>query len=379
MSLTLNQQISELIKNSHHILLTTNENDTGDGIASILALKLFLQKINKPADIVVSEKLKNKFSFLFGSENIKTINEPLKKLIITLDVEKNPVKDFNYNLKNNQLKIYITPLSGEIKKESITIEPSNYKYDLIITAGCQDLESLGRLYSKEPEFFFQTTIINIDNHPANERFGQINHISLNTSSCSELLFNLLNSTQPENINSEIATNLLSGIILKTENFRTPAITPECLHNASYLMKLGADQSYIINNLNKNKSITTLNLWGRILARLKQDTHYNLAWSLVSQTDFQKSGGSIEDLEGVVNELLSRSPHIKITVLLFETNTGNINGEIYTSPNYNALDLASPWQGTGTKNRACFQLKETRLILAEQAVINQLREFIRPIH
>jgi nanoRNase/pAp phosphatase (c-di-AMP/oligoRNAs hydrolase) len=145
------------------------------------------------------------------------------------------------------------------------------------------------------------------------------------------------------------------------------------------MQLGADQNYIINNLNKNKSITTLNLWGRILARLKQDTHYKLAWSLISQTDFQKSGGSIEDLEGVVYELLSRSPQIKTTILLYETPAGTINGEIYTSPNYNALELSSPWQGTGSRNKAHFQLSENKLISAEQLVVNQIRELIRPLH
>lgn len=379
MALTPNQQITELIDQAKNILLVTAESDTGDGVAALLALKLFFNKINKPADVVVKNDLKNRLSFLAGSDQIKPTIDPLKKLIITLNTKNNKVKEFNYDVHGDELKIYITPEKNEFQSGAIAIGGSDYKYDLIFTVGCPDLESLGSPYANHPDFFFKTTIVNIDNNPENERYGQINHLDLNAPSCSEIIFNLIGASQPESINNELATNILAGIIIKTDNFRSPAITPECLYAASYLIKLGADQASIINNLNKNKSLTALNLWGRVLARLKQDTHYHLAWSLVSQTDFQKSGGSIEDLDGVVSELISHSPLIQATVLLYETAAGQIDGTVYTTLNRNALDLTGPWQGTGSKNKAHFHLSETKLISAEQIVINQLREMIKPLH
>lgn len=379
MALNANQQISELINHSSHILLTTSETDSGDGLAALLALKIFFQKINKPADLITHESLARRFSFLPSADQIKSSADPLKKLIITLNAKNNKVKEFNYDLKGEELKIYITPEKNEFSKEAVTISNSEYKYDLIIIAGSPDLESLGALYHEHTDFFFNTTIINLDNNPGNERYGQVNYIDLNLTSCSELAFNLIGTTHPELITPEIATNILAGLIAKTDNFRLPSITPECLHTASYLMRSGADQSYIINGLNKNKTITALNLWGRVLARLKQDTHYKLAWSLISQTDFQKSGGSIEDLHGVVSELISRSPLVNVTVLLYEQPTGLIAGQIYTSANYNALDLSAPWHGVGHKNQASFTLSEHQLITAEQLVINQIRTLIRPTH
>ncbi|HRY63284.1 MAG TPA: hypothetical protein P5267_01610, partial [Patescibacteria group bacterium] len=307
MALNINQQITELFTRSSHILLTTSATDSGDGLASLLALKLFLNKLNKPADLIITEELAHKFSFLFGAENIKISADPLRRLIVTLDIKNNKVKEFNYDIQGEELKIYITPEQAEFKKENVSVSASDYAYDLIVVVGCPDLEALGTLYFEHPDFFFQTTIINIDNNPGNERYGQINEIDLNVSSCSEITLQLISGSHPELINKEIATNLLAGLITKTDNFRSPTITPESLHAASSLMKLGADQAYIINNLNKNKSLTALNLWGRVLARLKQDSHYKMAWSLVSQNDFQKSGGSITDLNGVVSELISRSP------------------------------------------------------------------------
>jgi len=379
MALDINQQIAELIEHASHILLTTSATDSGDGMASLLSLKLFLNKMNKPTDIIVTPTLKNQLSFLSGSENIKTSTGPLKKLIVSLNTQTNKVKEFNYDLHNDELKIYITPEQNEFKKEDVKIQTSNYKYDLIFSVGCPDLESLGDFYYNHSDFFFKTTIINIDNNPSNERYGQINHIDLNLSSCSEIVFSLIGANNSELINKEIATNILAGLIIKTDNFRSATVTPNCLHTASYLMELSADQAYIINNLNKNKSITALNLWGRVLARLKQDTHYHLAWSLISQNDFQKSGGTIEDLSGVVSELISHSPLVDITILLYELPTGTIDGQIFTSANYNALDLTAAWQGVGNKNQAHFQLSERKLITTEQMVINQIREIIRPAH
>ncbi len=379
MALSPQQQISELIKRASRILLATSETDQGDGLAALLALKIFFKKINKPADLIASTALSRRFSFLPGAEEIKLSVEPLKKLIITLNAKDNKVKEFNYDIRGEELKIYITPEKDDFKKEAVTFSDSGYKYDLIITTDCTDLESLGDLYYRHADFFFQTTIINLDTNPANERYGQINYIDLNLASCSELVFTLIKNEHPELIDAPLATNLLAGLIAKTDNFRLPSITPDSLHAASHLMRAGADQSFIINNLNKNKTISALNLWGRVLARLKQDTHYKLAWSLISQTDFQKSGGSIDDLHGVVSELISRSPLVNVTVLIYEQPDGLIAGQLYTSVNYNALDLAAPWQGTGYKNQAHFVLAEHQLVTAEQIIINQLRELIRPAH
>ncbi|HRY63438.1 MAG TPA: hypothetical protein P5267_02465, partial [Patescibacteria group bacterium] len=74
-----------------------------------------------------------------------------------------------------------------------------------------------------------------------------------------------------------------------------------------------------------------------------------------------------------------SPLINITVLLYELPNGAIDGQVYTSANYNALDLTTPWQGIGNKNQAHFHLNENKLITAEQTVIDQIRELIRPAH
>jgi len=376
MALNTNQQILELVNKSHNILIVTSITDTGDGLSSALTLKLIFEKLNKPADIIVPESNKNKFNFLPSANKIKTSLSSLKKLIINIDIKNNKIADFNYDISNDQLKIFITPEKGDLKPEAVSTTPSDFKYDLIITLGAPDLESLGSLYENNPSFFYNISIINIDNSAANEHYGQINLIELNSSSYAEIIYNLIQAFNPEFIDEAIATNLLTGIIIKTNSFRTSYINPNCLLIASQLIKLGADRQFIINSLNKNKNLPTLNLWGRVLARLKQDTHYKLAWSLLSQTDFQKSGTNTDSLDGVVDELITNSPQIEITLLLFETNTGQIAGKLYTSPNYDSLHLCRSFNPQGDSHEAFFTLNSTRLIEVEQQVINQIRERIK---
>ncbi len=379
MALNINQQIIELVNKSNHILITTSVTDTGGGLASGLALKLFLEKMSKPADIIVSQNNKDKFQFLPHADKLKTSPGSLKKLILSLDISKNKINEFNYDTSDDKLKIFITPANGAFDKKDITISSSAFKYDLIFTINSPDLESLGQLYADHSDFFFNTSIINIDTHAANEHFGQVNLIDLNKSSSAEIIFDFIQSVNPEFLDSDTSTNLLAGIIIQTNSFRAAHISPNSLTAASQLIKLDADRDYIIHHINKNKNLVSLNLWGRVLARLKQDTHYKLAWSLVSQTDFQKSGADRTNLDGVVEELISNSPQIENTLILYETKQGNIAGQLYTSSLYNALELAQPFNPQGHSNHVEFSLTTTRLIEAEEQVVNKLRQRIKPEH
>lgn len=376
MALNTTQQIIKLIYQSKHILITIPTTDNGDALASALALKLFIEKFNRPVDIFAQPKNKTHLSFLPQAEKIKTELNALRKLIITIDIKENKVSEFYYDVEDDKLKIYITPHKNLIIPHDVSVQNSDFKYDLIITLGASDLESLGEIYQSQPDFFYNVTLINIDNSAANEHYGQVNLIELNSSSVAEIIYHLMQTIKTELIDETIATHLLTGIIIKTNSFRQPYIGPQTLLSASQLIKLGADRQFIINSLNKNKKLSALNLWGRVLARLKQDTHYKLAWSLLNQNDFQKSGAQPDDLDGVVNELIADSPQIEITLILYETTRHHIAGILYSSPNFNALELTRPFNPQGTARQASFNLSTHRLAAAEEEVINQLRQRIK---
>ncbi|MFA5187761.1 MAG: DHH family phosphoesterase [Patescibacteria group bacterium] len=372
MGLTQNQQIFELIKNSQKILITFKKNFSGDAISSALAIFLLLKKMDKQADIVCHNFcLDQNFAFLPEINQTKSGLEGLKKFIISLDLAANKIKDFSYDVKANKLNIYLTP-EKLLDEKNISFKSGDYKYDLIIILDTDTLESLGEIYDQHTDFFYSTPIINIDHNPENEQYGQINLVDLTKTSAAEIIFDLIEHYDINLLDQEIATCLLTGMISKTKSFRSAAVTPRALNIASQLIINGADRDKIIQNLYRTKSINTLRLWGKVLARLKNDPEHKMAWSYLTQKDFIELNMQNPNLREVIEELITSAPEAEIIILLFENQKQSITGLIYTSKNYDSLNLAKSFNPFGTKTMATFEISKPNLAEASKEVIESVK-------
>jgi len=372
MALNEVEQIKEVIKKSHHILITFAKDFSIDAVASALALYLVLKKQDKLIDIVCADfELPQTLKFLPEIKVISPQVSSLQKFVISVDTTDDKIDEFSYNLEGDQLKIYITPKAGSFTAENVQAESSNYKYDLIITLDAPDLESLGKTYQNFTEFFYNTTIINIDHNPANEHFGQINLTNMNSVATAEILFRLINSIDKNLLDKDIATCLLTGLIAKTKSFKTSNVTPKTLEIASLLLAAEADRDTIIKNLYRSRSLATLNLWGRVLARLKSEDGNKLVWSLLTEHDFVEAGANLKDLPDVIEELISFIPGVEIVVLIYQFGGKNCV-LVNASKNYNALYLTSSFNPTGSKNLVSFCLTEKNLLETEKEVIDKIK-------
>jgi len=374
MGLDINQQIFELIKNSQKILITFKKNFSGDAVASALAIFLLLKKLNKQADIIGHDFIiPTNFSFLPKVAEIQNSLNSLKRFIISLNIEENKVKDFSYDVKENKLNIFITPEKGAFDNKDISFKSDNYRYDLIITVDTDDLESLGETYEKNTDFFYNTPIVNIDHNPENEQYGQINLVELTKTSTAEIIFDLIEQYDINLLDQDIATCLLTGMITKTKSFRSANVTPRALTIASQLILNGADRELIIQNLYRTKSINTLKLWGKILARLKNDAAYKMAWSYLTQKDFLELNLQNPNLSEIIEELITSAPEAEIVILFYENASCNaINGILYTSKNYDSLYLAKAFKPFGSKTLATFTINSPNLLQAGKEVIESVK-------
>lgn len=375
MALELNQQIFENIQKSANILIAFRKDWNGDSLSSSLALSLILKKLGKANINLVCDgfDLPKNMNFLPQASEVKSSLDDLKKFIIRLDLAKNKISDFSYNIDDDNLNIYITPKDSAFAKENIQTISDSFKYDLIFVVNSPDLESLGGVYSKNADFFYQTPIINIDHHPANENFGQINLVDLNATSASEVIFNLAESLGKNIMDSDIATCLLTGMIWKTKSFKINAVTPRTLNVASQLITADARHSEIIKNLYQIKTINTLKLWGRALARLRNDPSRKLVWTLISQEDFMTAGANENDLLSVADELIVNSPAAEIIVLLYEKRVGEVCCLVKAEGAVNALDITKTLSGEGSKDLTQFCLVGKTLVEAENEVIGKIKE------
>lgn len=374
MALNIHQQIAENIKSAQKILITFTKNSTGDHISSALALSLALQKLNKEITIISENfSLSEKYKFLPQSNTIQNTLDNPKKLQIQLDVSKIKVNDFSYEVVDDRLNIYITPENGVYNKEDVKVMDSKGKYDLIFTLGTPDLDSLGKIYVNNREFFFEAPVINIDHNSNNENYGQINLVELTATSIAEALYTLLDALNKKLIDADVGTCLLCGIISATKSFRSKNVTPRALQIAATLIENQAKREEIVKNLYYNRAISTLQMWGNLLTRLKTDINNQIIWVTTTEKDFTKFQDKPENIIDIFDELIANLPEAKISSLIYEKGNSAIGVYIHSFDEKNLLELFKDSQPRGTHEFISFSLENISLTDAEEKITKQIKE------
>ncbi|OQB94113.1 MAG: Bifunctional oligoribonuclease and PAP phosphatase NrnA [Parcubacteria group bacterium ADurb.Bin115] len=290
--LTLEQQIFKQIDKSENILIVFNADWNGDAVASALGLFLYLKKIGKKTEIAAhlaeddaaANKAAAAWRFLPAFEKIQSSLKNLRKFIVSLDISQATINQIKYTVDGHKLNFIISPEKGWFTPEDISTSSSGFKYDLIFVLDTPDFESLGAIYDNNVEFFYKTTVINIDHQADNEEYGQINYLDLNVVSTAEMVYNLIKQHSQEPLDEDIATCLLAGIISKTKNYKSANLTPRTLLTSSKLIGLGARREEIINQLYRSKPLAVLKSWGKILNNLKTEDKGRIVWSWLEEKD-----------------------------------------------------------------------------------------------
>jgi phosphoesterase RecJ-like protein len=367
------EQFKKLLDTSRSVLIVFANKNNEDCIAGALALKKYIKKNNKFAE-VVSEGFEHpsRLNFLTDLSKIKPSITNLQKMIIKVDISRTKLETISYDVKDSTLSIFLTPKEGFITKNDLRTAQSTYKYDLIITVGVSDLESLGSTFFNNTDLFYRTPIVNFDNHAGNENFGQINFNELTATSNCEIILNVLSKINESLIDQEIATALLTGMIAQTKSFKTQNVTPYTLNLASKLMNLGADRELIVQNLYRTKTIAILKLWGQALTNLQNDNETGLFWTKIARDDFTKTGAKEEEFKDIINELIGNSPEAKAILLLHETRDNSVVGILNTEKEYDAMRLIQKFSPTGNRKQATFTLKDADMKKAEDLVVGEIK-------
>ncbi|MFC1613000.1 bifunctional oligoribonuclease/PAP phosphatase NrnA [Patescibacteria group bacterium] len=380
MALSLKQQILETINSSNNILIIANKDLNGDNLSASIALVLFFRKFNsnkKNIDIYIDNfSIPEKFSFLPEISNIRKNFDNFRNFVISVDVSNTKINEISYDIKDNKLDFIINSKEGDLSESNVSCGAGNFQYDLIFTIGAPDLESLGTIYDKDPEFFYKVPIVNIDISPNNEKFGQINIINLTATAVSEIIFDLIEAIDIKLIDGDIATSLLTGLISKTKSFKIKKVTPKVLNIASQLMTCEARKEEIVSNLFRTKTIPVLKLWGKALSRLKMDREHNIAWSVVTKQDFLNTNTCKDDINELVDEFITSIPEAKIIVILYECMTDSISAMIRVESCLNALELTKIFNPSGAPHLATFELKDKSLLDGEKEIIDEIKERLK---
>ena len=371
--LNISEQIFKQIKAARSILVVFPINWENDEVFASLALYSSLKKLGKTVEIVAQKPNKNldNFAFIPEIKEIKFSLEHLRRFIVSLDISKTKVSQIKYVVDENKLNFIVSPADGWFESKDVSSRAGEFKHDLIMVIGANDLESLGTIYDQNIEFFYKTPIINISCEATTEEFGQINLININHAAVSELIFKLI-KTWPENIvNEYIATLILAGIIAKTKNFKINNLNPETLLLTSELISLGAKREEIINRFYRSRQIDDLKVWGKILNNLRLEMAGKLIVSHIKLTDLEIKSVNEETLEDIIEELIINLPNALVAVILIENPNNQTTLYLYSLKNINILELANKYKLLGNIKSATFTLKKN-LSMADQEITEYLK-------
>ena len=80
------KQLSELISNSHKIILSTHIDPDGDGLGSEVAFYLYLKSINKDVTILNISDTPDKYKFLDENNYINIFSEDFEHVVEESDL-----------------------------------------------------------------------------------------------------------------------------------------------------------------------------------------------------------------------------------------------------------------------------------------------------
>lgn len=376
MELNLKQQARSLIDKAQRILIATRKDPRIDSIGSLLALGMVLEKMGKEVDLVCAGPILSIFSFLPQYDRISSKLKAKPNFVISLDTSKTEIASFSYDFSKDgkRLNIYITPKSGGYKPQDVSVENLSFEYDLICVLDTPNLETLGLVYEKNIDLFYNTPIINISNNPSNEYYGEVNLIDLTASSCCEILYSFIESIGLDYIDDNIATCLLAGLISSTSSFQAFNTTPKSLTCAAQLIALGADQQKIVQSLYKSKTFSYLKLLGRALARIKIEPDLKLVWTLLSLEDFEKTRAESQVFGDLLNELGLRVSESQLVLVLAEEKNGEISAWLKVNKNLDTVKLAEFFNTQLESDILKISFKNKKLLEAEENLIKKLKEF-----
>lgn len=313
--------ILEEINNAETILILAHETPDGDAVGSCLAMKLALEQLGKNPDVIIREIAKI-FDFLPGRDDVK--------------------------------------LDSEIQR-----------YDLVIALDCADLKRLvGREYFEKAK----KTIV-IDHHGSNGMFGDINYVNPASPACCQILAGIFKYYKID-IDKEIGTCLLTGIITDTGGFKYSGVSADTFEFAEEILQKGVNVSKIYKRVLDTKTKSHFELMKRAIDRMEFLEDGKVAFTYINNKDLEDTNASFGDHEGLV-EIGRDIEGVEVSVFIRQKEDEEDTYKIsMRSNNYvNCSDVCLMFNGGGHE-KAAGGIVRGDVNTAKDKIMKELRKVLK---
>ena len=221
--------------------------------------------------------------------------------------------------------------------------------DLAVVCDAATLERVGRIAVEEAEWLSRARLVNIDHHVSNDGFGALNLVDPRAAATCEVVARLALELEIE-LDGELATALLTGIVRDSHGFSDAATSGDTLRMAATLVDAGAPLAQIHRYVLAELPYQTMALWGRMLNEIGHRHDGRIVYTVLTQRMLDETGTVQHDADGVV-EFMARAKGAEITVLLREVGPDATRVSIRTTDAVDATEIAAAFGGGGHARRA----------------------------
>jgi phosphoesterase RecJ-like protein len=192
-------------------------------------------------------------------------------------------------------------------------------------------------------------VINIDHHPDNGGYGQINWFDPSAAACGEMVFDLVGALGVP-LSHDVATHIYLAILTDTGSFHYSSISPRTFDICKQTLEAGVDPVHVARSVYDSNTMGRLKLFGSVLGAMQIDGSGRIAIVYVDQDMAREAGGTYEDTEGLINLPLTVK-EIQAVVFFKEIGRNTYRVSMRSKGEIDVGGVAKEFSGGGHKNAA----------------------------
>lgn len=296
------------------ILILSHIRPDGDAVGSMLGLGLALSQAGKDVQMVLADGMPSRYRFLKGSEKIsKKVDHP-------------------------------------------------YEYCIVVDAG--DVQRTGNILGE------RVPDLSIDHHITNTYFAHLNWVEPEAAATAAILAEQM-PLWGLPVSTDIASALLTGVIVDTIGFRTSNTTSKTFRIAADLLDSGANlnDTYFYGLM--QRSFKSAQYWGAGLTNLQKSNH--MLWTSLTLKDRSRVSYPGNDDADLIN-ILSTIDDIDIAMIFVEQKRGHVKVSWRAKPGFDISAIAVQFGGGGHPAAAGADIKG-KLDEVRQKVLDATEVFL----
>jgi phosphoesterase RecJ-like protein len=318
--------ISDKIKDSYNIVITSHVGPDGDAIGSMLGLYHFIKKeFRKKPSMFITGGINHNLLFLDGAEEIKRYDDKVMEDIISADL------------------IFVLDLN-----------------DLSRLKEAGDAVAMSNAYK-----------VMIDHHMEPKKFADLEMLNTNATSTGELIWRLINSIEGK-ITSKIANSLYTAIMTDTGSFRFDRTDSETHKIIANLIESGANPTMCFDEIYNQKTIQGLKLLGTALTQMDLYSKGKISIMSLKNIDFARADAIEDNTEGFVHNTLSIKG-VEVGAMITEREQNEVRISLRSKGNISVREVAQKFGGGGHQFAAGARVLNEDFDIVKTRVVDELEK------